>query len=288
MAKAADAHDDHAGLGGRIAGHLLAGPHGGDAGVGHGRHVLGLEARVELDERALAGQKVLSEAPVHAEAGKGAVVAVHVLAAAAAEAHAAAHERVHDHGVARAHRRHVGAHLFDPPGVLVTEGVGQLEVGERLAQDAFDDVEVGPAEPGPADLDDDVLGAADLRFGDVVDLETVIVIAVQPGGVHADASYFGAVSAYRVASRPGTKLAFPSMLTLPVRARSRCRSRVSSVMALPSRSTRKAAPPEVSSPALARRSRYRRASGVGGRSAMVRRRISAGVSPSSASERYSC
>src|SRR5438445_3305813 len=256
MAKAADAHDDHAGLGGRIAGHLLAGPHGGDAGVGHGRHVLGLEARVELDERALAGQKVLSEAPVHAEAGEGAVVAVHVLAAAAAEAHATAHQRVHDHGVAGADRRHVGAHLFDPPGVLVAEGVRQLEVGERLAQDALDDVEVGPAEAGPADLDDDVLGAADLRFRDVVDPETVVVVAVQAGGVHTDASSsFGSVSPYLAASRPRQKLAFPSMLTLTVRAKIRCRSRVSSVMAFPSRSTRNGAPSAVSSPTRARRSR---------------------------------
>src|SRR5207249_855049 len=57
--EAADAEDDATGLGGRYAGHLLAGAHGGDAGVGHGRDILGLEARVELDERALAGQQVV-------------------------------------------------------------------------------------------------------------------------------------------------------------------------------------------------------------------------------------
>src|SRR5581483_9637037 len=124
----------------------------------------------------------------------------------------------------------------------------------------------GPAEPRPADPDDDVVGPRDLRLGNVVDAEAIVVVAVQASRSHEQASFTSlrSVSPYRTASRPRQKLAFPSMLTLTVRAKIRCRSRFSAVTGFPSRSTRKGASPPLSSPTRARRSRYRRASGVSG------------------------
>ena len=72
--------------------------------------------------------------------------------------------------------------------------VGVLDVGPL----ALEDVQVGPADPGAADLDDDVEGTLELRFGDVVD-RGVGVVLVHADGLHGWVP-FETVSGSRVRS----------------------------------------------------------------------------------------
>jgi hypothetical protein len=47
----------------------------------------------------------------------------------------------------------------------------------------FDNVQVGPAHPGPADLHDDIQGTANLRFGHVVNDRRAVKL-MQSYGFH--------------------------------------------------------------------------------------------------------
>src|SRR5215207_2274293 len=161
--------DDHTG-GARIQqGHGLAdGVVGGQAGVGQGGHVGRLELGVDLDHRPGPGPQVGGHAAVGIEAGEEAVDAVHVVPGPAGAAEAAGRLGVEDHRVPGGDVADVRADLVDPAGVLVAEGVGQRRVGVQLVPLAQVEVDVGPAHARPADLDDHVVGALDLRLLDLV------------------------------------------------------------------------------------------------------------------------
>src|SRR5262249_10177112 len=79
-------------------------------------------------------------------------------------------------------------------GVLVAGHVGQHDAG-LLRPLALLDVQVGPAQPGGADLDDHVKRPGDLRLVDLLDLQSLVVV-VQPRSLHAATS-----SPYRTRSR---------------------------------------------------------------------------------------
>ena len=100
MADTADADQD-----GCRAGHSQRreAPHrvvGGEAGVRMRRHLRRLDARGELQERALRDDHVVGEAAVDREAGELVPRTEHVVAAPAAEAEAAAPRRIDEHRVA--------------------------------------------------------------------------------------------------------------------------------------------------------------------------------------------
>src|SRR5215207_8348597 len=161
--------DDHTG-GARIQqGHGLAdGVVGGQAGVGQGGHVGRLELGVDLDHRPGPGPQELGHAAVAVEAGEEAVDAVHVVAGPAVATEPAGRLGVEDDRVAGGDVGDGRADLVDPAGVLVAEGVGQRRVGVQLVPLAQVEVDVGPAHARPADLDDHVVGALDLRLLDLV------------------------------------------------------------------------------------------------------------------------
>ena len=125
--------------------------------------------RVELHAGPRRGEQVLRHPAVGAvQPGEDALGAVHVLAGAAGAAQPAGRRRVQDHGVADRDVGDRGADLVHPAGVLVADRVGQRRV-HRLVPLAQDDVQVGPAHPGAADLHDHVERALDGRLGDLVD-----------------------------------------------------------------------------------------------------------------------
>ena len=107
---------------------------------------------------------------------------MHVVAGPAGVAQAAGHERVDDHRIADGDVVDGGAHRVDPARVLVAERVRERDA-RLLPPLTLDDVEVGPAEPGPADADDDIEGVGQLGFGDVLD-SGILAIAVQADGLH--------------------------------------------------------------------------------------------------------
>ena len=134
---------------------------GGDAGIGQRRDVLRLGRRVELDAGPGRGEQVLRHAAVVSESpGKELFDAVHVLAGPAGAAQPAGRRRVQDHGVADGDVGHRRADLVHPAGVLVADRVGQRRV-HRLGPLALDDVQVGAAHAGAADLDHHVERALD-------------------------------------------------------------------------------------------------------------------------------
>ena len=79
---------------------------GGQPRVGVRRHLDRLDARGERDERPLGDEDVVGEAAVDRQAGELVADAVHVVAAPARDAQAAAVRRVDEHRVARCDRRH--------------------------------------------------------------------------------------------------------------------------------------------------------------------------------------
>ena len=105
-------------------------------------------------ERALVGADS-AKPPSRSMPGNEPFVAVHVVAAPAGAAQPARDERVADDRVADLDVGDAGADLVDPAGVLVAGDVGQLDAG-LLRPLAFLDVQIGAAEAGGADLDDDV------------------------------------------------------------------------------------------------------------------------------------
>ncbi len=210
VAEAAGA-DDHAGGAGieqreGLAHRVVS----GDAGVGQRGHVLRTGLRVELDAGPRGGQQVLGHPAVPAQAGERAVLAVHVVAGPAGVAQAAGDQWVQDHGVADGYVRDPGADLVHPARVLVAEDVGQRGAHRRVPL-ALDDVQVGTADAGAADLHDDVERSADLRIRHLVD-DWLSVKLVQPDGLHWSSSPCPGES-YRCRSMPRQIPEFASMLT---------------------------------------------------------------------------
>ena len=162
---------------------------GGEAGVGQGSDVFGADGRIELDDRAGAGLEELGEAPVGVDPREGAAGAVHVVARPTRSAEAAGDQGVNDHGVADRDVLDRGADGVDPSGVLVAEGVGERDVALVLPL-AFDDVEIGPAQPRAADAHDHVQRPADRRVRRVLDRRPAAV-GVQPYGLHRSISPSG-------------------------------------------------------------------------------------------------
>ena len=169
----------------------------------------GLDAVRQRDERALVDEHVLGEAAVARQPGELVPLAVHVEPAAARHAEPAAVRRVDEHGVADLRRRHVVADRVHPAGVLVAEDDRQRQA-RRLHQ-PVDRVQVGRADAGAADLDDDVRAPVRLGLGPLDELERAVVLAEKRGShaaTHAAAasrrgSPFGSASrcsASRVAS----------------------------------------------------------------------------------------
>jgi hypothetical protein len=152
---------------------------GGQPGVGQGGHVGRLELGVDLDHRPCPGLEVRGHATVGVETGEEAVHAVHVVAGPAVPTEPAGRLRVQDDGVPWGDVADVRADLVDPAGVLVAQGVGQRRVGVQLVPLAQVEVDVCPAHPGAADLDDHVVGALDLRLFDLVHGGPLVVL-VQP------------------------------------------------------------------------------------------------------------
>ena len=92
-------------------------------------------------------------------------------------AQAAAVGRVDEHGVALRNRRHAVADRVHPAGVLVAEDDGRLE--PRRLHQPVDRVQVGRADAGAADLDDDVAHALRLGHRPLDELEGLVVLGEQ-------------------------------------------------------------------------------------------------------------
>ena len=116
---------------------------------------------------------VVGEAAVDREARELMARAVHVDAAPAGHAEAAAVGRVHEHGVALGDRRHAVAGLLDPARVLVAEDPRQPDAG-GLHQ-ALDGVQIGRAHTRAADPHDDVARVRDLGHRPLDELERLVV-----------------------------------------------------------------------------------------------------------------
>jgi hypothetical protein len=160
---------------------------GGDPGVGQRRDGGGVGVRVQLHAGTGGGAQVLRHAAVVVrQPREERVLALHVLASPAGEAQAAGGLRVQDHRVADRDVADAVADRVHPAGVLVADDVGQLRP-HRLGPLAFEDVQVGAADPGAADLHDHVQRALQLRFRDVVDLRIGVVV-VHPDGLHRHTS----------------------------------------------------------------------------------------------------
>ena len=288
VAQAARA-DDHAGGAGVEQRESLADRVvGGDAGVGEGRDVLGLRLRVQLDAGPGRGQQVLGHAAVPGQAGELAVLAVHVVAGPAGVAQAVGRCGVQDDGVADGHVGDRRADLVHPARVLVAEDVGQRGAHGGVPL-PLDDVQVGPADAGAADLHDDVERPADLRLGHVVD-HRLGVEFMQPDGLHGSSSTCfavyhsvfrrvagGAVSPcpwvllYLCRSMPRQMPEFASMLTRVTLALRRCSGRVDSAVtgAPVTGSISSGASSPAGRPRSARRERNRSSAREGGSSPSV-------------------
>src|SRR3954466_989226 len=175
VAQAARADHDALGAGAEDRNRLLHGVDRREAGVGERGDLGRLQRRVGLHDRARAREQVLGEAAVRVDAGKRAVLAVHVVAQPAGATEAAGDERVDDDGVADLDVRHAGADLVHPAGVLMAGHVRERDAGP-LRPLALLDVQVGPAQPGGAALHDHVERPEDPRLVDLLDLQLLVVL----------------------------------------------------------------------------------------------------------------
>ena len=183
VAEPAGADHDGGGAGVEVGDHLADRVVRRDPGVGQGRDVLGPGLGVELHAGAGGGLEVLRHPAVRAvQPGEDRLHAVHVVAGAARVAQPAGRRRVQDHGVADGDVGDAVADRLDPAGVLVAEDVGQRRA-HPLVPLTEDDVQVGAADAGPADLDDHVERPGDLGLGHVVD-DGLLVVAVEADGLH--------------------------------------------------------------------------------------------------------
>ena len=108
------------------------------------------------------------------QAGERAVGAVHVVAGPAGAAQPAGRRRVQDHRVADGHVGDRRSRPRAPSRRSRGRGVGQRRAHRRVPL-ALDDVQVGAADAGAADLHDDVERAADRRLGHLVDDGLLVV-----------------------------------------------------------------------------------------------------------------
>ena len=125
---------------------------------------------------------VVREAAVAREPRELVAHAEDVLAAPAGDAEAAAPRGVEEHRVAHRRGRDVVADRVHPAGVLVPEDDRDREAGRLHLP--VDRVEVGRADAGPADPDDDAPRPARLGLGALDELERAVVL-VQERGLHA-------------------------------------------------------------------------------------------------------
>ncbi len=167
---------------------------GGDARVGVRRHLSRLDAGGQRQQRALVDEHVLGEAAVARQTGELVPLAVDVLPAAARHAQAAGVGGVDEHGISLRDGRHAGADRMHPAGVLVAEDHGRLEAC-RL-HEPVDGMQVGRADSGAADLDDDVAYALWLGHRPLDELEGLVVLGEQCR-LHAAAVVTSAVRAER-------------------------------------------------------------------------------------------
>ena len=130
--------------------HLGDGVVGGQAGIGEGRYVGRLQRFVDPHHAAGGGAQVFGVPTVGVDAGELVVLAVDVVAEAARPAQPAGDQGMQDHLVPRRHVGHRVTHVVHPPGVLVTDGVGQRDT-RFLGPLAFQDVQVGAADTRTAD-----------------------------------------------------------------------------------------------------------------------------------------
>jgi hypothetical protein len=157
---------------------------GGQAGVRVRRHLGRLDVRRQPQQRPLVDEDVVGEAAVLRQPGELVVLAVHVEAAPAGHAEAAAVRRVEEHGVADRHRSHGVADGVHPARVLVPEHDRGIDARRR--HQPVDRVQVGRADAGAADPDDDAPRPVRLGLGPVDQLERAVVLA-EERGLHAAA-----------------------------------------------------------------------------------------------------
>ena len=152
---------------------------GGDAGVGVRRHLRRGSAGRQRQQRSLVDQHVVRKATVPRQACELVPFAVHVEAATARHAEAAAVGRVDEHGIAYLRRGDAIAHGVHPAGVLVAEHQRQPDA-DRVHQ-SLDRVEIGRADAGAADAHDDVARTARLGVRALDELEPSVVIGEERG-----------------------------------------------------------------------------------------------------------
>jgi hypothetical protein len=169
---------DHHGTGARMQQRdgLLGRVIGGQAGVGQGGHVSRSQALFKSNNRPGGGSEQLGESAVGGDARESGPLAVHVVAGPAWQAEAAGHQRVHDHRIAHRYVVDGRAHFLHPSGVFVAQRVREGDTRLFLPL-TFDNVEVGSAQAGATDADDDVERVSHRRFGDLLHLR-VLAIAV--------------------------------------------------------------------------------------------------------------
>ena len=127
------------------------------------------------DQRALVDEHVLGEAAVARQPGELVPLAVDVEPPPAGHADAAAVRGMDEHGVAHLRRCHVVADRVHPAGVLVAEDDRQGQA--RGLHEPVLGVQVGRADPGAHDLDDDAPRARRLGLRPLHELERAVVLA---------------------------------------------------------------------------------------------------------------
>ena len=174
VSETADADDRRSAAGREVRGGFLGRPVGGQAGVGEGGHGGRLQIGRQLEHRSLDGPKVLREPAVRVDAWEDQTLAVHILAASTGRANTIGHDRVDDDRVAYLDGTHIAANRLDPASVLVARNVGQGH-GDPLLPEPFENVEVGPAQAGPADPHDDVVRPLNAGLRNFGDLERLVI-----------------------------------------------------------------------------------------------------------------
>src|SRR4029079_15322445 len=142
-----------------------------------------LERFVDLDHTACRRLEVLGIPPVAVDARERVGLAMHVVAGAAGPTQPTGDQRGHDHLVSFTDIGHRGAYCRYPAGVLVPDRVRQLQVWVLLGPLAFEDVQVGAAHAGAADLDDHVERSRRRGYRHLRHLE-VLVVADNLDGSH--------------------------------------------------------------------------------------------------------
>jgi hypothetical protein len=155
---------------------------GRESGVGERGDVGRLQRLVDLHHAARRCLQIVGVAAVGVDAGEGAGLAVHVVAGAAGPAQPAGDQRMHDHLVTLPDVGDRGADRLDPAGVLVADGVRQLDL-RLLGPLPFQDVQVGATHTGAADLDHHIERSGRGRCRYLLHLE-VLVVADDLDGSH--------------------------------------------------------------------------------------------------------